>query len=197
MLLSLLLAVPADGTARPLKAGEAEAIFAAGCFWCVESAFDDVPGVIEAVSGYTGGATPKPTYAQVGAGATGHTEAVRVIFDPRKVTYEKLLDIYWHNVDPYDAGGQFCDRGSQYRPAIFTVGDAQARAAEVSKAAVTSRLGRPVVVPIAPAGPFWDAEAYHQDYHRTHALKYGYYRWACGRDARLAEVWATPEKPAR
>ncbi len=178
-----------DGTARPLKPGEAEAVFAAGCFWCVESAFDDMPGVIEAVSGYTGGATPKPTYYQVGAGKTGHTEAVRVVYDPKKVSYEQLLQVFWHNVDPFDPDGQFCDQGDQYRPGVFPVDAAQAAAAAASKAAADKRLGKPTVVQIAQAGPFWMAEDYHQDYHRTNTLKYRYYRWGCGRDARLTEVW--------
>ena len=164
-------------------------MFAAGCFWCVESAFDDLPGVIEAVSGYTGGATPKPTYYQVGAGKTGHTEAVRVVYDPAKVSYEQLLTVFWHNVDPFDPDGQFCDQGDQYRPGIFAVDAAQAAAAAASKAAADKRLGKPTVVPVVQAGAFWMAEDYHQDYHRTNTLKYRYYRWGCGRDARLTEVW--------
>lgn len=165
------------------------ATFAAGCFWCVESDFDAVPGVVSTTSGYTGGRVANPTYGQVSSGVTGHAEAVEVRFDPRRVTYEQLLTHFWRNVDPFQAHRQFCDVGEQYRPVIFTHSDEQAEAAAASRARVQSRLGRPVLVAIERAVVFYRAEAYHQDYYRTHAWQYRYYRWRCGRDARLEEVW--------
>jgi methionine-S-sulfoxide reductase len=168
------------------------ATFASGCFWCTEADFEKVPGVVEAVSGYTGGRDPDPTYKEVSAGGTGHTEAVQVRYDPDEVTYERLLEVYWRNVDPLDAGGQFCDRGDQYRPAIFANDEEQRRLAEESKAALerSGRFGpRPIVVQVQPAGPFHPAEDYHQDYAKRNAWRYSFYRLNCGRDARLAELW--------
>lgn len=176
--------------APPLPAGQAEAIFAAGCFWCSESDFEKVPGVAAVVSGYAGGRVDHPTYYAVGSGATGHTEAVRVVYDPTKVTYEVLLDWYWHHVDPTDGSGQFCDRGSQYRPAIFPVNEAQRKAAAASAAAVATQLGRPLAVQLEVPGTFWVAEAYHQDFYKTHADHYQRYREGCGRDRRIEQVWA-------
>lgn len=170
------------------------ATFAAGCFWCVESDFDAVPGVVSTTSGYTGGRVPNPRYGQVSSGSTGHAEAVEVRFDPRRVTYEQLLARYWRNVDPFESRRQFCDVGAQYRPAIFTHSDDQATTAVASRARIEARLGRRVVVAIQPAGPFYRAEAYHQDYSRTHSLQYRYYRWRCGRDARLEKIWGSPPK---
>lgn len=165
----LLLAAAATlalaGPAAARAAAEPRvATFASGCFWCIEADFEKVPGVLGAVSGYTGGAQPNPTYRQVSAGGTGHAEAVQVTYDPDKMTYEKLLDKYWHNVDPLDAGGQFCDRGDQYRPAIFANDEEQRRLAEESKAALerSGRFGpRPIVVKVEAAGPFYPAEDYH------------------------------------
>jgi peptide-methionine (S)-S-oxide reductase len=168
------------------------ATFASGCFWCTEADFEKVPGVVEAVSGYTGGHDPDPTYKEVSAGGTGHTEAVQVRYDPDEVTYERLLEVYWRNVDPLDAGGQFCDRGDQYRPAIFANDEEQRRQAEESRAALerSGRFGpRPIVVQVQPAGPFHPAEDYHQDYAKRNAWRYSFYRLNCGRDARLAELW--------
>jgi methionine-S-sulfoxide reductase len=168
------------------------ATFASGCFWCTEADFEKVPGVVEAVSGYTGGRDPDPTYKEVSAGGTGHTEAVQVRYDPDEVTYERLLEVYWRNVDPLDAGGQFCDRGDQYRPAIFANDEEQRRLAEESKAALerSGRFGpRPIVVPVQPAATFHPAEDYHQDYAKRNAWRYSFYRLNCGRDARLAELW--------
>lgn len=169
----------------------AVATFASGCFWCTESDFEKVPGVVEAVSGYIGGKTPSPTYKQVSNGGTGHTEAVQVRFDPAVVTYERLLDVYWRNVDPVDAGGQFCDRGDQYRPGIFVHDAAQRKAAEDSKAALdkSGRLGKPVVAEITDTSTFYPAEDYHQDYAKKNPLRYTYYRYNCGRDQRLEEIW--------
>jgi peptide-methionine (S)-S-oxide reductase len=185
--------VAADGrteAAPPVAAGQAEAIFAAGCFWCSESDFEKVPGVISVVSGYTGGRTERPTYREVGTGATGHTEAVRVVYDPARVTYERLLDVFWANVDPFDPDGQFCDQGSQYRPAILAVNGAQKAAAERSRAAIAAILGKPVVVAVEDASVFWVAEAYHQDFHATNPVRYGTYRLGCRRDAALDAIWA-------
>lgn len=168
--------------------GLAKATFAAGCFWCVEADFDKVPGVVSTTSGYTGGSVKNPTYEQVSRGGTGHTEAVEITYDPSKVTYDQLLDHFWKNVDPLTAHRQFCDVGDQYRPAIFFHDEAQRRAAEESKAREQKRYTEPVVVQIVPAGPFYRAEAYHQDYYKRNALQYRYYRWGCGRDARLEEL---------
>jgi peptide-methionine (S)-S-oxide reductase len=171
--------------------GLAVATFAGGCFWCMEPPFDALPGVVSTTSGYTGGRQPRPTYEQVSAGGTGHAEAVRVVYDPRKVSYEALLDVFWHNIDPTVRDRQFCDHGDQYRAAIFTHGPEQRRLAERSLAAL--RRDRPfagdVVTAIATAGPFWPAEEYHQDYYQKNPLRYRVYRAGCGRDARLRELW--------
>ena len=169
--------------------GSETAVVASGCFWCTESDFDKVKGVLSTTSGYTGGRVANPTYQQVSAGGTGHVESVEVVFDPSVVTYEHLLDVYWHNVDPFSAYGQFCDFGEQYRPVIWVHGDAQRRAAEQSMQRVTKLLGRQVVVGIEEAKPFYRAEDYHQDYYTKNPVRYNYYRWGCGRDARLAEIW--------
>lgn len=166
------------------------AIFAGGCFWCEEAAFDDVPGVVKVVSGYTGGTKQRPTYEEVSDGGTGHRESVEVTFDPTKISYEKLLDIYWHNVDFKDPGGQFCDRGDQYRSAIFVKDDAQRRAAVASKDALEKRFGK-VATDILQASTFWPAEEYHQQYHKKNPLRYNLYRFNCGRDARLKELWGS------
>jgi peptide-methionine (S)-S-oxide reductase len=174
---------------EPAGPGLQKATFAAGCFWCVEADFDKVNGVVETISGYTGGNVRNPTYDQVSFGGTGHTEAVEVIFDPKVVTYEQLLAHYWRNVDPFAANRQFCDIGSQYRPEIFVHDEAQRKAAEASKQRVQQRFAQEVVVKITPAGPFYRAEAYHQDYYKNHPIQYRYYRWRCGRDDRLAEIW--------
>lgn len=175
--------------AEKVPDGLEEAVFAAGCFWCLESALDPVPGVKEAVSGYTGGKTLRPTYYEVGSGSTGHTEAVRVVYDPKLVSYEELLQVFWHNVDPFDTTGQFCDRGSQYRPGVFPVDEAQRKAAEASKASAQETLGKPVLVPIEAHGTFWVAEDYHQDFWKTNPAHYQRYRTGCGRDRRLKAVW--------
>lgn len=167
------------------------ATFAGGCFWCVESDFDKVEGVLQTVSGYMGGTTAHPTYRQVAAGGTGHAEVVRVAYDPARVSYAKLLDVFWHAVDPYDPRGQFCDRGDPYRTAIFTHTDAQRREAEASKQrlAETGPLKKPIATEITAAGAFTQAEDYHQDYYQKNPLRYRYYRAGCGRDARLEQIW--------
>ncbi len=177
------------GAAHAAEEGMAEAIFAGGCFWCMEPPFDALDGVVSTTSGYTGGSVPDPSYEQVSGGGTGHYEAVRVVYDPRRVGYAELLEVYWPNVDPHDAGGQFCDRGDQYRAAIFWRDADQRRLAEESKRRVTEMLDAPVVTEILPAERFWAAEDYHQDYYQTNPLRYKVYRYLCGRDARLAEVW--------
>jgi peptide-methionine (S)-S-oxide reductase len=177
--------------ASPPPAGMEVAIFAGGCFWCMEGPFERIEGVIEVLSGYTGGERPHPTYAEVASGATGHTEAVRVVYDPAVVDYERLLEAYWRAMDPTDAGGQFADRGSPYRPALFVTSEAQRVAAEASKAALAAsgRFEAPIVVPIVEAGDFWVAEDYHQDYYRTNASHYERYREGSGRAGFLRRVW--------
>jgi len=205
LLLGLLLLLPLSpavaSEADPVLAkapaaasvkGTAEAVFAGGCFWCLEHDLEHLPGVIDAVSGYSGGSLRNPTYRQVSAGGTGHQEAVRVRFDPARLSYATLLRSYWRNVDPFYGGGQFCDRGSSYRPVIFTRGDEQQQQARASLQAAARELGRPaaaIQVQIRPLQTFWPAEDYHQNYAETNAVKYNYYRWACGRDRRLDAVW--------
>lgn len=179
------------GTAAFAEAPRARATFAGGCFWCMEPPFEALPGVSKATVGYTGGSVAHPTYEQVSAGTTGHAEAVEVEYDPSKITYEKLLDVFWHNVDPVTRDAQFCDHGRQYRTAIFYHDDAQRRAAEASKRALqaSGKLPGSIVTEIAVAGAFWPAEEYHQRYHEKNPIRYRYYRWGCGRDARLRELW--------
>ena len=157
----------------------------------MEPPFDKLDGVLATTSGYTGGSKVDPTYEEVSAGGTGHFEAVQVTYDPAKVSYDRLLEVFWRNVDPLDAGGQFCDRGEQYRTAIFVHDEEQRRLAEQSKQALvdSKRLGGPIVTEIVTAGPFYPAEEYHQDYYEKNPLRYKFYRWNCGRDQRLAQVW--------
>lgn len=177
----------------PSGTGEIEtALFAGGCFWCMEEAFDKVDGVVETISGYTGGTVPDPTYEQVSAGGTGHVESVQVRYDPAKVSYAELLDTYWHNVDPFDAGGQFCDRGGSYHSVIFVATEKQERLAKKTKQQVADRFKKPVATEIRPAGPFYPAEDYHQDYHDKNPLRYKFYKWNCGRAQRLEKVWGAP-----
>ena len=179
-------------TPAPSPSGETEtAIFAGGCFWCTEADFEKVPGVVSAVSGYTGGTLKDPTYEQVSAGGTGHYEAVRVTYDPAQVSYKQLVDYYFRTVDPTDAGGQFCDRGDSYRTAIFVGGPEERRIAEAEKVEAGATLADEVVTPVLPAAPFYEAEAYHQDYYKANSLKYRFYRTRCGRDARLAGLWGS------
>ena len=175
--------------AAPAAANRARATFAMGCFWCAEDAFEGVDGVLGVVSGYTGGPEKNPTYEQVSAHRTGHYEAIQVVYDPRKVTYEQLLDVFWHNVDPLDGGGQFCDRGEQYRAAVFVHDAEQRRLAEASLQQTARTLGKRIAVGIVPASAFWNAEDYHQDYARKNPLRYRLYTSGCGRYDRLEEVW--------
>jgi peptide-methionine (S)-S-oxide reductase len=184
--------------AAPLAGGQAPstAIFAGGCFWCVEEAFEKVPGVISAVSGYTDGRTRNPSYEIVSSGTTGHTEAVEVKFDPAKVSYEKLLDVFWLNHDPTYIDRQFCDQGSQYRPGIYWQNEEQKRLAEASKAKYAKLKGfkQPIVTPIVKASQFWPAEDYHQDYYKKNPVRYQFYANGCGRYSRLDELWGKLRK---
>lgn len=191
LLLSLLLAFAPTGQA--LAATE-EAVLAGGCFWCLEHDLEELPGVLSVESGYSGGKLANPTYARVSAGGTGHQESVRVRFDNTLIRYDKLLRAYWRNIDPLDGGGQFCDRGDSYRPVIFTSGATQAVEARNSLVAAAKELGRPataIKVAIHPLSRFWPAEEYHQNYAKRNGLRYRYYRWSCGRDRRLTEVWGS------
>lgn len=167
------------------------ATFAAGCFWCVESDFDKVDGVLETISGYIGGHKEHPTYHEVSAGTTGHKEALQVRYDPQRVTYAQLLDIFWKNTDPLDRYGQFCDKGEQYTSAIFYHTEEQQRLAEASRDALTAsgQFDQPVVTEILPATTFWPAEEYHQDYYHKNPIRYKFYRYNCGRDQRLKQLW--------
>lgn len=175
--------------APPPDPGQEVAIFAGGCFWCMERPFEDIPGVISVLSGYTGGEVEGPSYEEVSSGGTGHAEAVRVLFDPARVGYAQLLETFWHNVDPTQANGQFCDRGTQYRSGIYPVGAEQRRLAEESLARVRQTIPGTIVTEITDAGAFWIAEDYHQDFYRTHPVRYAEYRLGCGRDAQLRRVW--------
>ena len=166
-----------------------KAVFAGGCFWCVESDFDKVPGVVSTVSGYTGGKTKDPTYRQVTAGSTGHYEAVEITYDPAKVSYEMLLAAFWRSVDPTDDGGQFCDRGQSYETAVFVANEKERALAEASKKAAQKLLDKPIVTPILAAAPFYEAEDYHQDYYKNNPFRYRYYRFSCGRDRTVKDLW--------
>jgi peptide-methionine (S)-S-oxide reductase len=174
----------------------ATAVFAGGCFWCVEADFDKVDGVLETISGYTGGTVDKPTYKQVTYGDTGHYEAVKVTYDPAKVSYDELADYFVRHIDPTDAKGQFCDKGDSYRSAIFVSGQGERTAAEGALTEAAELLGETIATKVLPAATFWPAEDYHQDYYIRSAVKYGYYRKACGRDARLEQLWGKAEKGA-
>jgi len=196
LLLSIAFAIAAAGLAPGLATaqGQAVATFAGGCFWCTESDFDHVPGVISTTSGYTGGKIANPTYEQVSSGGTGHAEAVQVVYDPGKVSYEKLLTYYWRSVDPTVRNRQFCDVGEQYRTAIFVNNDAERALAEASKQKIEAELKVPIYTQIVAAGPFYKAEEYHQDFYQKNPAKYKFYRWNCGRDQRLEQIWGKPKE---
>ena len=172
----------------------AKATFAGGCFWCMEPPFDKLDGVTSTISGYAGGEKKNPTYEEVSAGNTGHAEVVQVTYDPKKITYEKLLEVFWRNVDPLTPNRQFCDVGSQYRTAIFYHDETQKRLAEESKKALSKRFKEPIVTEIVAASEFYPAEDYHQDYYTKNPLRYKYYRYNCGRDQRLEALWGPPAK---
>ena len=167
----------------------AKATFAGGCFWCMEPPYDELEGVVSTISGYTGGTKKNPTYEQVSAGTTGHTEAVEITYDPKKISYEKLLDVFWRNIDPLTANAQFCDSGSQYRSAVFYHDQTQKTLAEASKKRLQSRFKQPIVTEIVRASEFYPAEDYHQDYYKKNPIRYKLYRYGCGRDKRLQELW--------
>jgi len=197
LLLSVAFIIAAVGLAAAQSAqpapGQAVATFAGGCFWCTEADFDKVPGVISTTSGYTGGKVANPSYGQVSAGGTGHAEAVEVVYDPGKVSYQQLLTFYWHHVDPTVKDRQFCDVGEQYRTAIFVHSEEERTLAEASKKTVEAELKKPIYTQIAGAGPFYKAEDYHQDFYQTNPAKYKFYRWNCGRDQRLEQLWGKPK----
>jgi len=201
LLASAVVAGAAFAQAPSAPAPHAEktavATFAGGCFWCVESDFDKVDGVISTTSGYTGGKVPNPSYQQVSAGGTGHVEAVEVVYDPAKVTYEKLLDHFWHNHDPFAKNAQFCDHGDQYRAVIFYHDEDQHRLAEASREAMQARFKQPIQTQIAKAGTFYKAEDYHQDYYLKNPIRYKFYRYNCGRDQRLEEIWGKAKQQSR
>jgi peptide-methionine (S)-S-oxide reductase len=169
----------------------AKATFAGGCFWCMEEAFEEVPGVGSVTSGYIGGQVANPSYEQVSAGKTGHAEAIEVLYDPARVTYSKLLEVFWHNIDPLTPNAQFCDHGSQYRAAVFYHNDEQQKLAAASKQALVDakRFNAPIVTEIVMATTFYPAEEYHQDYYKKNPLRYKFYKYNCGRAQRLKEVW--------
>jgi peptide-methionine (S)-S-oxide reductase len=180
-------AAPASGTT-------AKATFAGGCFWCMEPPYDELEGVISTISGYVGGTKKNPTYEEVSAGTTGHAEVVQVTYDPAKVSYEKLLDVFWRNIDPLTANAQFCDSGSQYRSAIFYHDEAQKNLAQASKKRLQSRFKEPIVTEIVRATEFYPAEDYHQDYYKKNPVRYKIYRYGCGRDERLQTLWGSQNK---
>jgi peptide-methionine (S)-S-oxide reductase len=183
-----LLAVATVGASAQGKTETA--IFAGGCFWCTEADFDKVPGVLSTTSGYIGGSVANPTYTQVSSGRTGHAEGVKVVYDPAKVSYAKLLDAYWHSIDPLVKDKQFCDSGDQYRTAIFYTNDEQKALAEDTKKQVEAKFApRTVYTQIVKATAFYDAEDYHQDYYKKNEARYKFYRWNCGRDQRLEQIW--------
>ena len=189
----IMLATAALAADRPEKTaagkGVGKAVFAGGCFWCMQPPFDHLDGVVSTTAGYTGGQKKNPTYEEVSAGGTGHAESVEVIYDPARVSYARLLEVFWHNVDPLAANRQFCDGGNQYRSAIFYLDENQRRSAEESKAALEKARGWKIVTGIVPAGIFYPAEEYHQGYYKKNPLRYKYYRSGCGRDKRLHELW--------
>jgi peptide-methionine (S)-S-oxide reductase len=197
-MLAIPFALIAADTAK--AAGNLEkATFAGGCFWCMEHPFDALPGVVSVTAGYTGGQKKNPTYEEVSGGGTGHAEAVQIIFDPAKTSYEKLLDVYWRNIDPTTVDRQFCDIGNQYRAAIFYHTEEQRRAAKQSKEALekTKSFKDPVVTGIVPAGEFYPAEEYHQHYYKKNPIRYRYYRNGCGRDQRLKVLWGNAAGEAK
>jgi peptide-methionine (S)-S-oxide reductase len=197
-LLGFFVTAPAEKETRAQTANDktlVTATFAGGCFWCMEPPFDKLDGVISTTSGYTGGQTKNPSYEEVSSGVTGHAESVQVVFDPAKISYSQLLDVFWHNVDPLTPNAQFCDHGSQYRTAIFYHNEEQQRLAEASKKALeqSGRFTKPIVTEIVPAGEFYKAEDYHQDYYQKNPLRYKFYRYQCGRDQVLEQLWAKSE----
>jgi peptide-methionine (S)-S-oxide reductase len=185
-------AIAGAAAAQPAVPERAVATFAGGCFWCTEADFDKVEGVISTTSGFIGGMVVNPTYEQVVTGRTGHTEAVEIVYNPAAVSYEQLLEVFWKNHDPLAKDRQFCDRGNQYRPGIFYHNDEQRRLAEASKQKYQARFKQPIQTEITAATTFYKAEEYHQDYYKKNPVRYQFYRFNCGRDARLEELWGKP-----
>ncbi|MEM1243227.1 MAG: peptide-methionine (S)-S-oxide reductase MsrA [Pseudomonadota bacterium] len=183
-------------TSIAMAANTEKAIFAGGCFWCMQPPYDKLKGVVSTTVGYIGGKTPNPTYKKVSAGNTGYVEAIQVTYDPKKVNYQTLLNLYWHNVDPTRNDGQFCDKGKQYRPEIFYLNPQQKQLAEASKAKIkkSGMIKQPILVAITPAGKFYPAEQYHQNYYKKNPLRYRFYRYTCGRDKRLKQLWGSKAK---
>ena len=196
MMTGWILSLLVLGAAPQEEPALAKATFAGGCFWCMEPPYDELDGVISTTSGYIGGRTKDPTYEQVSAGRTGHAEAVEVVYDPAKVSYETLLEVFWRNVDPTDGGGQFCDRGSQYRTGIFYHTEEQREQAETSKRELeaSGRLPKPVVTQIEEATTFYRAEEYHQDYYQRNPIRYKFYRTGCRRDSVLKRLWGETDE---
>jgi peptide-methionine (S)-S-oxide reductase len=188
-----LASTPQEGESAPGEQQLPKATLAGGCFWCMEEAFEAVDGVVTVTSGYTGGRQPNPTYKEVSAGGTGHYEAIELQYDPAKVSYAQLLEIFWQNIDPTDRRGQFCDKGTQYRAAIFYQDDIQKQLAEQSKQAVNKRKGFPqaIVTMILPASAFYSAEDYHQDFYQKNPFQYKFYKFNCGRAQRLKQLWGS------
>ncbi len=195
LLIAIVLQASGSHADAATSTDQAVATFAGGCFWCMEPPFDKLDGVISTTSGYTGGSVENPTYKQVSRGSTGHTEAVQVAYDPGKISYAELLDVFWHNIDPTNANGQFCDRGSQYRSEIFYDGKEQQMLANNSRKALEELkpFKEPIVTAITAASTFYPAEDYHQDYYIKNPVRYKFYRYGCGRDKRLAELWGDSE----
>ena len=189
LLLVLLAFTPTASLASVLPNKTARAIFAGGCFWCMQPPFDKTEGVIKTTVGYTGGKLKNPTYEQVSHEETGHYEAIEVIYDPKKISYDKIVDIFWKNVDPLDDKGQFCDKGNSYLSAIFYLDDVQKNFAQTSLKKVKERFKSDIATKVLPAATFWPAEEYHQSYYKKNPIRYAYYRRACGRDSRLKELW--------
>ena len=189
--IALVTAAGQTSTTPVVAPGLAKATFAGGCFWCMEPPFDKLDGVISTTSGYTGGERRHPTYGDVSSGRTAHAEAVEVVYDPAQITYAQLLDVFWRNIDPLTRNRQFCDRGAQYRTAIFFHDAEQERLARAAKQRIeeSGRFAEPIVTQIAEANPFWAAEDYHQDYYMKNPIRYKFYRFGCGRDRRLKELW--------
>lgn len=195
-LLMLFIATGSHAADTVDNANTATAIFAGGCFWCMEHPFDELDGVISTTSGYTGGHKQDPTYKQVSSGRTGHAEAVEIVYDPARVSYKELLERFWHNIDPTNANGQFCDMGTQYRSEIFYLDDTQKQQAEQSRAALMEHkpFAADIVTAITAATTFYPAEEYHQDYYIKNPVRYKFYRYGCGRDKRLEQLWGEPEE---
>jgi peptide-methionine (S)-S-oxide reductase len=190
----LYFAFAAPASAATQVAATAKATFAGGCFWCMEPPYDELDGVVSTISGYMGGTTKNPTYEQVTTGRTGHAEVVQITYDPKKITYSKLLEVFWRNIDPLTPNAQFCDSGSQYRSAVFYHDEEQKRRAQESKATLAKRFKEPIVTEIVAASAFYPAEDYHQDYYQKNPIRYKLYRHGCGRDQRLKEVWGAADK---